>query len=102
MQLSEREKRYLQREKNKEILIKPPVESKSTKSKEGKSMADPDKMAKKFFQDIQNTQKQTVDSLEKTREALRILTEKLQGVASINEKGSTSEEPRNLKSTPSK
>ena len=92
----------MQREKNKEILIKPPVESKSKKSKEGKSMADPDKMAKKFFQDIQNTQKQTVDSLAKTREALQILTEKLQGVASINEKGSTSEEPRNLKSTPSK
>ena len=65
-------------------------------------MANLDEMAKKFFQDIQNTQKQTVDSLEETREALRILAEKLQGVASINEKGSTSEEPRNLKSTPSK
>ena len=102
MQPSEREKIYSQREKNKEILIKPPVESKSTKSKEGKSMADPDEMEKKIFQEIQNTQKQIVDSLAETREALRILTEKLQGVASINEKGSTSEEPRNLKPTPSK
>ena len=65
-------------------------------------MADPDEMAKKFFQDIQNTQKQIVDGLAETREALRILTEKLQGIASINEKGSTSEEPRNGRSTPSK
>lgn len=55
MQLSEREKRYLHREKNKEILIKPPVENKSTKSKEEKIMADLDEMEKKFFQDIQNT-----------------------------------------------
>ena len=102
MQLGEREKRYLQREKNKELLIKPPVDNKSTKSKEGTSMADPDEMAKKFFQDIQNTQKQTVDSLAETREALRILTEKLQGVVSTNEKGSTSDEPRILKPTLSK
>ena len=65
-------------------------------------MADLDEMENKFFQDIQNTQKKIVDSLAKTREALRILTEKLQGVASTNEKGSTSEEPRNLKPTPYK
>ena len=65
-------------------------------------MADSDEMAKKFFQDIQNTQKQTVDSLAETREALRILTKKLQGVVSTNEKGSTSEESRNVKPTPSK
>ena len=62
-------------------------------------MADSDEMAKKFFQDIQNTQKQTVDSLAETREALRILTEKLQGVVSTNEKGSTSEESKNVKPT---
>ena len=43
-----------------------------------------------------------MDSLAETREALRILTEKLQGVASTNEKRSTTEEPRNMKPTPSK
>lgn len=43
-----------------------------------------------------------MDSLAETREALWLLTEKRQGVASTNEKGRTSEEPRNLKSTPSK
>ena len=47
-------------------------------------MADPNEMENKFFQDIQNTQKKTVDSLAETREALRILTEKMQGVASTN------------------
>ena len=65
-------------------------------------MADSDEMAKKFFQDIQNTQKQTVDSLVETKEALRILTEKWQGVVSTNEKGRTSKESRNVKPTPSK
>ena len=65
-------------------------------------MADLDEMAKNFFQDIQNTQKKTVDSLAKTREALQILTEKLQGVVSTNDKGSTLEESRNVKPTPSK
>ena len=65
-------------------------------------MAKSDEMANKFFQDIQNTQKQTVDSLAETREALWILTEKLQGVVSTNEKGSTSSESRNVKPTPSK
>ena len=49
MQPSEREKRCLQREKNKEIWIKPPVKNKSKKSKEGIVMADSDDMAKKFF-----------------------------------------------------
>ena len=43
-----------------------------------------------------------MDSLAETREALRILTEKLQGVVSTNEKGSTSEESRNVKPTHSK
>ena len=102
MQPSEREKRYLQRGKNNEILIKPPVKNKSRKSKEGIGMADSDEMAKKFFQDIQNTQKQIVDSLAENREALWIFTEKLQGVVCINEKGSTSKEPRNVKTKPSK
>ena len=102
MQPSEREKRYLQQEKNKEIWIKPPVKHKSTKSKEGIGMADSDEMEKKFFQDIQNTQKKIVDSLAETREALQILVEKLQGVISTNEKGSTSKESRNVKPTPSK
>ena len=102
MQLSEREKRYLQRGKNKEIWIRPPVKNKSTKSKEGTCMADLDEMGKKFFQDIQNTQKKIVDSLAETREALWILTENLQGVVSTNEKGSTLEESRNVKPTPSK
>ena len=70
MQPSEREKRYLQWRKNKEIWIKPPVKNRSTKSKEGTGMADLDEMAKKFFQDIQNTQKKIVESLAETREAL--------------------------------
>ena len=65
-------------------------------------MVDSDEMAKKFFQDIQNTQKQIVDGLVETREALLILTEKMQGVVSTNEKGSTLEESRNVKPTPSK
>ena len=52
MQPSEREKRYLQRGKNKEIMIKPPVKNQSTKSKKGIGMADLDEMEKKFFQDI--------------------------------------------------
>ena len=52
MQPSEREKRYLQRGKNKKNLINPPVKNKSIKSKEGISMADWDDMAKKLFQDI--------------------------------------------------
>ena len=43
-----------------------------------------------------------MDSLTETRKALRILTEKLQGVVSTNEKGSTSEESRNVKPTPFK
>ena len=34
-------------------------------------MDDLDEMEKKFFQDIQNTQKQTMDSLAETKEALR-------------------------------
>ena len=68
-------------------MIKPPVKNKSTKSKEGIGMSKLDEMAKKFFQDIQNTQKQTMDSLAETREALWILIEKLQGVVSTNEKG---------------
>ena len=82
--------------------MRPPVKNKSTKSKEGIGMFELDEMAKKFFQDIQNTQKQIVDSLVETREALQILTEKLQGVVSTNEKGSTLEESRNVKPTPSK
>ena len=49
MQPSERKNRYLQREKNKEIWIKPPVKNKSTKSNEGIGMADSDDMAKKLF-----------------------------------------------------
>ena len=49
MKPSEREKRYLQQGKNKEIWIKTPVKNKSTKSKEGIGMADSDEMAKKFF-----------------------------------------------------
>ena len=55
MQPSEREKRYLQWGKNKEILIKPPIRNKSTKSKEGIGMADSNEMENKFFQDIHNT-----------------------------------------------
>ena len=102
MQPSEREKIYLQREKNKKYWIKPLVKNKSTKSKEGIGMADSDEMEKKFFQDIQNTQKKIVDSLAETRVSLRILTEKLQGNVSTNEKGNTSEELRNLKATPTK
>ena len=102
MQPSEREKRYLQRGKNKGIWIKPPVKNKSMKVKERTSMAESDEMEKKFFQDIQNTQKQTVGSLAETREALWILTKKLQGVVSTKEKGSTLEESRNVKPTPSK
>ena len=43
-----------------------------------------------------------MNSLVETREALWILIEKLQGVVSTNEKGSTSEESRNVKPTPSK
>ena len=43
-----------------------------------------------------------MDSLAETREALEILIEKLQGVISTNEKGSTSKDPRNVKPTPFK
>ena len=49
MQPSERERRYLQWGRNKEILIKPPVKKKVTTSKEGTGIADSDEMAKKFF-----------------------------------------------------
>ena len=53
-----------------QILIKSLVKNKSKTSKEGTSMADPDEMAKKLFQDIHNTQKKIVDSLAETRETL--------------------------------
>ena len=49
MQPSEREKRYLQQGKNKEIWIKTLAKNKSKKFKEGIGMADSDEMEKKFF-----------------------------------------------------
>lgn len=102
MQPSEREKRYLQRQKNKEILYKSLVEDKNIKSKEKVIMDDPKEMHKQFFLELQNNQKKIADSLAETREALRLLTEKLQEVGSTNERGSTSEGPKGLKPTSSK